>query len=324
MIREHKHRMIRSVAILALAAGSLTLVACDRDSTASNNDNRTAGQKVAGGADTAGDKTNNAIDKAGNATGKAIDKTAEATRNAGDKISDKTEDMKDSAHNTGDSVADKSRDLSHDVAESARDTKNEVAENAQQAANRVTADADTVTPHAADMQQVLGQVTNAAVMEDGFDDLAERLAETDRDRVNTYISARDKWTEINDVTAAIRQAWQNKYHQDFNMDQPAAIFASDFTTIHETAVPEDSKDSKDNHATGTVNITDGGPSVSLISEFPNRWKIDIDNNTTGQALYTNLVKHLREVRDSSDKWPDNVQDAKRLVAKHVLMGVTGQ
>lgn len=317
---------IRTLAIVALAAGSLSLLGCDKDNktpTTTTSDNRTAGQKVADGADRAGDATDRAIDRTGRATGNAIDRTGDAARNAGDRIGDKASDANDAAHRAGNSVADKTRDVSHDVAESARDTGNTVADNARQAADTVTADSNNVTPHAADMRQVLAQVTNAAVMKDGFDDLVERLAEPDRDRANAFVDAKKDWAEINDVTAAIRQAWQTKYNQEFDMNQPEAIFASDYTTIKETPAADDNNPNATSRSVGTVSLHDNGPSVNLVSEFPNRWKIDVSNTTTGQELYANLLKHLREVRDSQDKWPATAPEAKRVIAKHVLLGVTG-
>jgi hypothetical protein len=62
--------------------------------------------------------------------------------------------------------------------------------------------------------------------------------------------------------------------------------------------------------------------VSLIREAGG-WKIDIPNNRTAQQIHDDVQKHLSMVGDMSAQWPGDQTQARRTVARHVLMGIYG-
>jgi hypothetical protein len=69
---------------------------------------------------------------------------------------------------------------------------------------------------------------------------------------------------------------------------------------------------------------DGFPAmdVSLIREAGG-WKIDVPNNRTAQQIHDDVQKHLTMAGDDSAKWPADQTQARRDVARHVLMGIYG-
>jgi len=60
--------------------------------------------------------------------------------------------------------------------------------------------------------------------------------------------------------------------------------------------------------------------LSLIHENPDIWRFDIPDNIDGKKLFENLVHHLDTMGDPKS-WPENPNDAYRLVAHHVLMAM---
>jgi len=60
--------------------------------------------------------------------------------------------------------------------------------------------------------------------------------------------------------------------------------------------------------------------VSLIHENPDKWVFDIPDNIDGKKLFENLVHHLDSMGDPKS-WPDNPNDAYRMVGHHILMAI---
>ncbi len=61
--------------------------------------------------------------------------------------------------------------------------------------------------------------------------------------------------------------------------------------------------------------------VSLIHEMPDSWKIDVPDNMTGQQLHDSLLHHLTEFGQMKDRWPADANQASRLLAHRVLLGI---
>jgi hypothetical protein len=62
--------------------------------------------------------------------------------------------------------------------------------------------------------------------------------------------------------------------------------------------------------------------VSLLRELTG-WKIDIPNNRSVQQVYDDLLKHLTMVGDQQANWPADKDDAKAMIAHHVMMALYG-
>jgi hypothetical protein len=76
-------------------------------------------------------------------------------------------------------------------------------------------------------------------------------------------------------------------------------------------------------ATATIAASHGLPEskVALVSEFPDRWKIDLPDSIDGQKLHDNVLKHLTMVDEDKANWPADKADAYRLVSHHMLEAV---
>ncbi len=62
--------------------------------------------------------------------------------------------------------------------------------------------------------------------------------------------------------------------------------------------------------------------VSLIREAGG-WKIDVPNTRTSQQIHDDVQKHLTMVGEMSAQWPADQTQARRTVARHVLMAIYG-
>ncbi len=62
--------------------------------------------------------------------------------------------------------------------------------------------------------------------------------------------------------------------------------------------------------------------VSLIRELTG-WKIDIPNDRSLQMVHDDLLKHLTHVSENAASWPADKDQARGLIARHVMMGIYG-
>jgi len=60
--------------------------------------------------------------------------------------------------------------------------------------------------------------------------------------------------------------------------------------------------------------------LSLIHENPDKWVFDIPDNIDGKKLFENVVHQLDSMGDPKT-WPENPNDAYRMVAHHILMAM---
>jgi hypothetical protein len=203
----------------------------------------------------------------------------------------------------------------------------------------------------------LKTATEAALTKDGFDDLVERLVDQDRNRLGKEGITKEKFDDLNQKLAAIRDAYKAKYGKDFKLDRDEA-FTHVATIAGEVQEPQvvaanwpvapvspaageavnaaakeagktdanlDSNIEKGRDvAIATIPASHGLPALhcSLVQELGG-WKIDIPNNITGQQLHDNLLKHLNHISDMQAKWPVDENAASLAFAHHILMGVYG-
>lgn len=61
--------------------------------------------------------------------------------------------------------------------------------------------------------------------------------------------------------------------------------------------------------------------ISMVQEgaIMNRWYLDVPNNLTGQRLHDVLLNNLTNFGEGRQHWPDDVNEAYRLVSHYVLM-----
>lgn len=81
-----------------------------------------------------------------------------------------------------------------------------------------------------------------------------------------------------------------------------------------------------NMATVVIPASHGAPPVvaTLLNEGTLRqsWRIDVPDTIDGQQLVQNLQRHLSELQNSQNQWPEKKDEAYRLVAHHMLAALT--
>jgi len=206
---------------------------------------------------------------------------------------------------------------------------------------------------------MLGQVTNAALTKGGFDDLAQRFNDADRNRIGSWYhdkNNKEKLDVLDGRVAQFQKDWKAKYGDDFKIHKDDVVFGNSNFTVTQGEIGKDAQlagervppaqnVNKDNlnqprDATGNTNADrnlEKGRNVAyitvaashnlpelkvpLIHELPDMWKIDVPDNVDGAKLYDNLLKHLTMADEMKDQWPTDENDAYRAVAHHVLMAV---
>jgi len=206
---------------------------------------------------------------------------------------------------------------------------------------------------------MLGQVTNAALTNGGFNDMIERFNDADRNRLGSWAKDKNNKEKLDVLNGRINQFqgdWKAKYGHEFKIHKDDLVFGNpaifsyaqgeigkDAQLAGEKLPPAQNvtidnlgkKDAQGNTAADrnlekgrnvayvTVAESHGMPElkVPLIHELPDMWKIDVPDSVTGQMLYDNLLKHLTMANEMKDKWSADENDAYRAISHHVLMAV---
>jgi hypothetical protein len=145
-------------------------------------------QDVANKADRAGDKVDRAADRTGDALNRGIDKTGDATQRGVDNL---TRNDRTNVGGHGQFPA------------GIQATKNDDSE---------------------DIRDVLGQVAEASLTKDGFDDIVERFVDADRNRIGPWVKDKSRnWTTLNGRVAQFQADWKAKYGQEFDVNHKLAF-----------------------------------------------------------------------------------------------------
>src|SRR5690606_9170699 len=88
------------------------------------------------------------------------------------------------------------------------------------------------------IRDVLAQVPEAALTEDGFDDLVERLVDADRNRIGQFIKDRDDFAELNRKAQQIGQMFQAKYGAEFDIADEGRVLGDAFARITQSEITE--------------------------------------------------------------------------------------
>jgi hypothetical protein len=80
----------------------------------------------------------------------------------------------------------------------------------------------TETDDAEGIRDVVATSTEAALTKGGFDDLVERLVDADRNRIGDF--AEQDMTELDGRIQQIRDAWQAKYNEEFDIEDEEAVY----------------------------------------------------------------------------------------------------
>jgi len=270
--------------------------------------------------ETVGDKVDRAMDRAGDAAGNVTDKAVEAGKDAGAAISDGAQRAGAELRGVGQGTA--------------------------------------KAPDAEGIRDILASVTEAALTENGLNDVTERLVDADRNRIGKSLGG--DFPEHAALVQQFRADWKAKYGQDFDIKQEQATLPDTMFTVTQgevaptaagaevdvdrdadggatvdvdrksgvdspdtTAADANRNDPGRNIASVAVQASHGMPAltVPLIHEAPDNWRIDAPDTLDGEKLKQNVLAHLQAAHGMKDQWPDNVRDAYAAVTHHVLMAV---
>jgi hypothetical protein len=315
--------MKRITCLMAAAALSgLAAVGCDRDDTSTtsstgyNAPTTSTRPAVDVDVDVNKDKVNNAADNAVDATKRGLQKTGEVAKEIG-------RDARDAAVTAGrkvDNAVDRTVDgVRNNVNVDVRGT------DAQQAGARGTTapNGTAAAPDAEGIRDVLAQVAEAAATKGGLDDLGERLAKADRDRLNQGLN--QTFSDVDGRVDQFRKDWQAKYNQEFDIKNEEQAFPNSTFGIAQSEVAAGA-DAGRNTATVQIAASHGLPAltVPMVHEAPDRWKIDVPDTLTADKLKANVLAHLTAADEMRDQWPADVNEAYGMVTHHILMALLDQ
>jgi hypothetical protein len=209
----------------------------------------------------------------------------------------------------------------------------------------------------------LNKLTERALTKGDFNSMLEELSKPDRERARAFKGVDQGKLDVQ--IDRIQKSWMAKYGKEFKPDAKA-VFGAPLLIIEgevtdpavalttwpvaccsEQAVPAGARQAPGtakelkktvraeklekgrNVALVQFPAAHGMPAltVSMIHHLPAFWRIDVPNDVAGEQIYNDLLTQLTWIGDNSDKWPNDINEAYRLVAYHVasaLYGTSGQ
>ncbi len=179
---------------------------------------------------------------------------------------------------------------------------------------------DVAPPSAVEqIRDAFRKLTNDALTPGGLEDLTAWLADADRKRLVSLTNNSGHDADFDELVMRIRRDWKNKYGNDFKLGNVDKILSDveltgladkgDFQKVV-AVLPENDSFSGGNEI-----------KISLVREGGS-WKIDIPDSVTSAMLKAGLIQRLEMVEQLKDRWPTDQNQAYRLVARHVLQGVS--
>jgi hypothetical protein len=210
---------------------------------------------------------------------------------------------------------------------------------------------------ASGVKSTLVGLTNRAVTKDSYDSFfsgfLSELAKRDKDRAQEFKGVNQG--ELNGIIAQIQSEWRAKYNQDFDVSDKNLVFNEQFPMaqgeVSDTAVASmnwpmtpapglavQAGANSDQQRSNTKVLTQGKAvavicfppgdnlpaiKVSLIHQAMTGWYVDVPTDRTGEQIYNDLVTHLNYIASHQDRWPSDVTDAYRMVARQVVAALYG-
>ena len=194
-----------------------------------------------------------------------------------------------------------------------------------------------------DSRDTLSSAVEAALTNNGLNDVVDRLTKADRDRIGKIDKA-----SLGDLNAAIgklKDDWKAKYNADFKLSDkeqvvfgtPVAIKVGDIADNARLAgeklsptgtTPADKAADKAANNTATVSFPSAGdaPMVNLTlrneGTVGGNYKIDVPDTLDANTLKQNLIMHINKVDSMKDKWPADANEAARVVSQHILAAIS--
>ncbi len=340
---------ITRITALALAVGGIALVGCEGETEVQTTD---TSREVERSTDNLARDMEQGMDEFGRNvedTGEAI---ADGTRDLTDRAREAGAEMGENAREAGADMRDDAGEAARAAERETRQTERELGDTAERATNgmereddtrtavnplRTGSDSDQDVLDAGGIRSTVASATEAALTEDGFDDLVERFVDADRNRIGEFIRERDNFDDLNQKAQAVRDLFQQKYGAEFAIDDESAVYTDQFATIRQGEIgqarqaaasddPDANREEGRNVAGVMIAESHGLPqlTVNMIHEFPARWKIDVPDNMSGQHLYNNLSRALDELASNQDQWPEDKADAQRYITHRLMLAIHGE
>jgi hypothetical protein len=202
----------------------------------------------------------------------------------------------------------------------------------------------------------LVKLTDRAVTKGGFNSFLAELSSQDKDRAREFKGADQ--SKLDEVIGQIQSAWKAKYGQDFSINDKNVVFNDSYPIVQgEVSDPQlavsnwpvaaqagqavmaadrsnadtQKKEVNDSKLTKGTDVAiirlpadDACPqvNVSMIHQLL-FWRVDVPNDRTGEQIYNDLVSRLTWIESHQDKWPGDINDGYRLVARNVAAAVYG-
>jgi len=192
-----------------------------------------------------------------------------------------------------------------------------------------------------DTRSTLAAAVEDAVTHNDFNKLVDRLSKADRDRIGS--ADKNSLADLNAAIGKFRDDWKAKYNQDFKLSDkeqvvfgtPVAIQVGDAAEARLAAAsnpPVDTsakngKDAANNLTTVTLPaVGAAAPAISLTlrneGTITKSYKIDVPDTLDQGKLKANLIKQINAVDGMKDQWPNDVNEAARVVSQHILAALT--
>jgi hypothetical protein len=277
---------------LALAVAGVSFAGCDREETAVETDRpqTEVGRDAERGTDKAirgteelaqdiksGSKemardvkegTRDLADNAKQAGSELSKDTKDAGRDARDAVNNAGNEMDRAGDRTADRANEAGRDVNRNLNDAARDA------NSRDAAVRtgdkapLAPNGTAAAPDAEGIRDVLGQVPEATLAQDGFDDLVERFVDADRNRIGKWLEGHKDFSQLNLKAQQLSQKFQQKYSAAFDIDNEDALFNQQFAAIQQSEIGQ-AQQARGVDINADANRTNDGANV----------KVDVDNRT---------------------------------------------
>jgi mono/diheme cytochrome c family protein len=174
-----------------------------------------------------------------------------------------------------------------------------------------------------EIQDLLADVTAAAMSADGLGTVVDRLSERDRARLAAAAELGARGGELRLCVNQAQAAWQRGYGRPFDLtarpDKPEVL---NFVRLRAEGTQGAGRVG---HATLTVSAGRGLPEFSLpLVKEPFGWKIDVPDELTPQALADTLAGRLESAVSIATPLPSSETEGYRLMAHNVLTALALQ
>lgn len=138
-------------------------------------------------------------------------------------------------------------------------------------------DGTVAAPDAEGIRDVLAQVAEATLTENGLNDVTERFVDADRNRIGEAIQAEDE--AYNTLVKQFRDAWKAKYNQDFDITNEEMVYKPEVVSIMQSEIGEGARLAGERATEGAVDVDVNADANSADKKADANADINVTNNT---------------------------------------------